>query len=117
THTGRVRLARVHDALERCGYRLDTVDLAEWLARVEADGDDEDRATLAFFDVQAAAPAGVTAPLEVSVAHTLPRLHGAALQAVDDNLLVSHCRYGRTTGFFPPPRLLTRGPNDEARRA
>jgi nonribosomal peptide synthetase MxcG len=103
THAGTVSLARVADALHAVGVPLVRLPLPAWLDRARRGADDEDRATLAFFDLRQ----GHAAPAEVHFASTRTRAAVPAIPAgVDDALLMEYARaFQRALASEPPSRV------------
>jgi nonribosomal peptide synthetase MxcG len=101
THAGTVSLTRVGDALGAVGFRLERLPLPAWLDRAHAGADDEDRATLAFFDGR-----GDAAPAATSFAATRTRAAVPTIPAgVDDDLLIAYARaFQRALTGGPPLR-------------
>jgi len=91
-------------ALARGGQVLVRVALGEWVRGVNGAGDDEDRATLAFFEMHGAGDGGPAASrgvVDIPCTGVLARL-GAA-EAVGPELLAAYCRHAYEAGLLAPP--------------
>lgn len=107
THTGLVQLDGVRAVLVNAGYVLDVAPLDAWVARVRATADDEDLATLAFFELQRHgddAPR-VAASRAIACEALLART-GGDIAPVGADLLRAYCRAAVASG------VLGRPPND-----
>ncbi|AKF08727.1 non-ribosomal peptide synthetase [Sandaracinus amylolyticus] len=101
-HTGSVALDRVREALTCIGYPLARVSVSDWMTRVRARGDDEDRSTLAFFELRAIdAHTAASATPEYPCARVLARLPDLDTRAVDSALLIGYCRHAQAIGVLP----------------
>ena len=91
---GNVHLERVRAGLEALGVRLDVVPLGDWLALLGASRDDEDRATLAFFELNdlTRGPKPRVAPAHVSFAALRMRLPNVNTSPISDSLIAAYCR-------------------------
>lgn len=102
-HLQPVHLDRLHAALNSVGYRLERAPLGSWLRRVRETADDEDRATLAFFELlqDARAPRPVATHYDCS---QLVSLLGQQQPAVlSDALLRSYCENAIGSGALARP--------------
>lgn len=101
---GLVAWSSVRDALRTCGYELDEVDLPAWLGRVGAQADQDDRATLGFFEqhMPAAAP-GEPDWARVSWTRTESALGGSPAETIGPRHLAAYCRAAIATGLLPAP--------------
>ncbi|UJR78705.1 non-ribosomal peptide synthetase [Sandaracinus amylolyticus] len=98
-HTGTVALDRVREALTQLGHPLAPVSVSDWMARVRAHGDDEDRSTLAFFELRATGTHDVSSgPAAYSCARVLERVPDLDTRPVDGLLLSEYCRQAQATG-------------------
>jgi len=99
---GNVRLERVRAALQGLGVALNELPLGEWLTLLRASHDDEDRATLAFFELNGlgegtSAPRGASADLSFDgVRMRLPSVDTAP---ISDSLIAAYCRSALELGI------------------
>lgn len=88
-HTGTVHLERLRQALIRRGHVLPAVPLDVWFDRVRAGADEQDQATLAFFELRSSAPSGGLGDLSCqNLRALLPELGGTP---VSDELIDRYC--------------------------
>jgi nonribosomal peptide synthetase MxcG len=100
--TGSFHLDRVRDALELLGFAVPATDLADWLTQLRTTADDEDRATLAFFELQQAMlTEGLEGAVpELSCARVLELVPDLQVEAIDDALLLAYCERARAQGLL-----------------
>ncbi len=89
---GEVHLGRVRDGLRAAGCRLQSAPLAAWARRVGAQGDDEDRATLAFFELAGLRTGEVPAMGPIDCDNVRRTLGPGGCRPVEEGLLQAYCR-------------------------
>lgn len=102
-HLEPVHLDRLHAALKSVGYRLERAPIERWLQRVREAADDEDSATLAFFDLlnDAGAPHSVATHYDCSQLVSLLGNHRPT--ALSDALFRRYCENALGAGVLGPP--------------
>jgi hypothetical protein len=98
--TGNVRLDAFRAALVQTGHDLTTLPIATWMERVRARGDDEDRATLAFFELQASMAPHAGGPSAIPFARVRALLPDLDARPMDSALLETLCQKARESGLF-----------------
>jgi nonribosomal peptide synthetase MxcG len=108
--SGSVQLGRIRAGLVALGVELAPLPLGEWLERLRASHDDDDRATLAFFELHGLsgrANAALEARAAWSFASVRARIPDLDTSPISDSLIASYCRSAIELGIVSPvPRHL-----------
>jgi len=99
--SGNVRLERVRAGLEALGVPLRQLPLSDWLERLRASGNVDDRTTLAFFELNQRAETQNThrsAPA-VSFAKVRALLPDLATSPISDSLIAAYCQSALELGL------------------
>jgi len=100
--SGNVKLERVRAGLTALGVVLVQLPLSEWLERLRASHDDEDRATLAFFELNGLdgeANVAHEARASWSFAGVRARIPDLDTSPISDSLIAAYCRSALKLGL------------------
>ncbi len=106
---GAVELDQVRHALMAVGIELLPVAVSEWMEAVRAQADQEDLATLAFFEMRSSGSAEVSSILP-SCEQTRARLGTPEDARVDQSFIVRLCESAKRSGILIPSDPASRKP-------